>query len=298
MTGRIFGYTFGRVPTWLLDAAVSDRAIRLFALLTRYADREGRGFPGRRALAERLRCSVDSVDRALRELVGAGAVRIEERWDVDGDGGRLTNDYHLLEHRDEDPGRTDAAPPGRTDAAPPSRTGAAPPSRMDAASPGRTDAAYPRRTDAAAPAAAVRPQREREPEEREPGVNESPPSVPPRGGRGEVVLSVIHPPAAQDIVTAWTSAYRDRAGHQPTGHASRQLAREARRLLAEGRPVDVLREAALLLVGDAAGPRLLESRVDRLLMGRGGGRIGPEAPLNPVDARILTSVRRAAGEGG
>jgi hypothetical protein len=126
VSGRIFGFTFGRVPTWLLDAAVSDRAIRLFALLTRYADREGRGFPGRRALAERLRCSVDSVDRALRELVDAGAGRIEERWAVDGDGGRLTNDYHLLEHRDEDPGRTDAAPPGRTDAAPPSRTDSAP----------------------------------------------------------------------------------------------------------------------------------------------------------------------------
>ena len=82
MSGRVFGYTFGRVPTWLLDAAVSDPAVGLFALLTRYADRERRGFPGRRALAERLRCSVDSVDRALR-------------------------------------GRTDAAPPGRDDAAAP-----------------------------------------------------------------------------------------------------------------------------------------------------------------------------------
>ena len=49
---------------------------------------------------------------ALHKLVDAGALRIEERWDVDGDGGRLTNDYYLLEHRNEDPGRTDAAPPG------------------------------------------------------------------------------------------------------------------------------------------------------------------------------------------
>jgi hypothetical protein len=120
---------------------------------------------------------VDSVDRALRELVDAGAVRIEERWDVDGDGGRLTNDYHLLEHRDQDPGRTDAG------------------------SPGRTDAAYPRRTGTAAPAARVRPQREREP-----GPNESPPSIPPRGGRGEVVFDLVHPPTAQDIVTAWRGA--------------------------------------------------------------------------------------------
>jgi hypothetical protein len=135
VSGRVFGYTFGRVPTWLLEAEVSDRAVRLFALLTRYADQEGRGFPGRRTLAERLRCSVDSIDRALRELVGAGAVRIEERWDVDGDGGRLTNDYHLLEHQHQDPGRSSAAPPSRMGAAP--------------------------------PAAPVRPQREREPGERE-----------------------------------------------------------------------------------------------------------------------------------
>ena len=86
MSGRVFGYTFGRVPTWLLDAAVSDRAVQLFALLTRYADREGRGFRGRRALSERV------------------------RWDVAGDGGRLTNDYFLLEHRDGDPHRIDAPP--------------------------------------------------------------------------------------------------------------------------------------------------------------------------------------------
>jgi hypothetical protein len=231
-------------------------------------------------LAERLRCSVDSIDRALRELADAGAVRVEERWDVAGDGGRLTNDYYLLEHRDEDPGRTDAPPPGRTDAPPPGHTGAAPPSR----------------TGAAPPAAGARPLREREPWEREPGVNETPPSVPPPGGRGDVTLEVIHLPTAQKIAAAWAAAYRDRASQEPTRRAARQLAREAGRLLADGRPLDVVRKAAVLLVADAAGPQLLESRVDRLLMGGGCGRGAPAASPNPVDARILASVRRAAGE--
>src|SRR5205807_836298 len=120
--------------------------------LTRYADREGRGFPGRRVLAERLRCSVDSIDRALRELVDVGAVRVEERCDVAGDGGRLTNDYHLLEQRAEARSCAGAAPPGRT--------GAAPPRRSDAADPGRSVAEIP--------AARLRLQREREPGEREP----------------------------------------------------------------------------------------------------------------------------------
>jgi hypothetical protein len=78
MSGRVFGYTFGRVRTWLLDADASDRA-RLFAFLTRYADKERKGFQGRRVLAERLRCSVDSPDRALREPVVAGAVRVGEQ---------------------------------------------------------------------------------------------------------------------------------------------------------------------------------------------------------------------------
>jgi hypothetical protein len=43
---------------------------------------------------------------------------------------------------------------------------------------------------------------------------------------------------------------------------------------------------------------LLESRVDRLLMGPGGREADPRRPLNPVDARILASVRRAAGDAG
>ena len=246
MSGRIFGYTFGRVPTWLLDAAVSDRAIRLFALLTRYADREGRGFPGRRVLADRLRCSVDSIDRALRELVTAGALRVEERWNVDGDGGRLTNDYFLLEQRAEDPGRTDAAPPGRTGAAPP----------------GRTDAAAPGRDVAAAPAAAMRPLREREPEERDPGVNETPPSIPPEHREGRVVLEVMRGHEPPDAMSGAVAAGRDPISQDPS--------RAAERPPTSGRQS---------LPGRPSGPV------------PGHRRIGPA--MNPVDARILASIRRA-----
>ena len=80
---------------------------------------------------------------------------------------------------------------------------------------------------------------------------------------------------------------------EPTERAARQLAREARRLLAEGRPLEVVRRAALLLVDEAVGPRLLESRVDRLLIGR---RLrGSTGPVNPVDARILSSVTARQG---
>jgi hypothetical protein len=111
-----------------------------------------------------------------------------------------------------------------------------------------------------------------------------------------VTAEGIHPPTAQEIVAAWAAAYSDRTNQQPTVRAARQLAREAGRLLADGRPFEVVRSAALLLVADAAGPQLLESRVDRLLMGAGCGRGTPGASPNPVDARIFASVRRAAGE--
>ena len=48
--------------------------------------------PSRRLLAERMRRSVDSVDRAMRDLETAGLVRVERRR-----RGRenLTNRYHV-----------------------------------------------------------------------------------------------------------------------------------------------------------------------------------------------------------
>jgi hypothetical protein len=117
---------FSVLPEWVLHAAVSDRAVRLFALLGRYADRNGEAFPGRSTLAKTLRASVDTIDRAMRELVSIGAVAIDARYDDAGD--RTTSLYRL---RFAPPGV--AAPmrlPGRTDAAtggrPPAATVAAP----------------------------------------------------------------------------------------------------------------------------------------------------------------------------
>jgi hypothetical protein len=81
------------VPQWITRADISDRAVRLFALLARHADRDHKAFPSRSTLATALRTSVDSVDRACRELVSLGAVRVEGRRDQAGD--RISNNYHL-----------------------------------------------------------------------------------------------------------------------------------------------------------------------------------------------------------
>src|SRR3954453_3569354 len=71
---------FAIVPEWVLDADISDAALRLYAVLLRYGQTSGYRMPGRRLLASRLpKKSKDSGDRALRELVGIGAIVVQHR---------------------------------------------------------------------------------------------------------------------------------------------------------------------------------------------------------------------------
>ena len=71
---------FAIIDEWVLDLNISDRAVRLYAVLARYADSEThKAYPSRGTLAERLRCSKASVDRAAQELVDAGAMRKKQR---------------------------------------------------------------------------------------------------------------------------------------------------------------------------------------------------------------------------
>lgn len=117
---------FAIVPEWMIDADVSDRAFRLYSILSRYADGDGFCWPSRRTLADRLRCSVDTLDRTVRELVDGGMLTVAAR--VDDAGDRASNGYTI--HRVapapmQGGGRTPAATGGRTDAATGGRTGAA-----------------------------------------------------------------------------------------------------------------------------------------------------------------------------
>ena len=71
---------FAIIDEWLLDLDISDRAVRLYAVLARYADSETRkAYPSRDTLAGRLRCSTKSVDRAAQELVESGAMTKKHR---------------------------------------------------------------------------------------------------------------------------------------------------------------------------------------------------------------------------
>jgi hypothetical protein len=71
---------FAIIDEWLLDLDISDRAVRLYAVLARYAESEThKAYPSRGTLAERLHCSKASVDRAAQELVDAGAMTKQQR---------------------------------------------------------------------------------------------------------------------------------------------------------------------------------------------------------------------------
>ena len=89
---RVEDQPFALVPEWVIDLDVSDAAFRVYSLLLRYGNTSGQRMPSRKLLAVRLHRSVDAIDRAVRELVDTGLVRIEHRR-----AGRrnLTNRYHL-----------------------------------------------------------------------------------------------------------------------------------------------------------------------------------------------------------
>ena len=81
MTNKITAdIKFSIVPEWVMDAAISDRAVRLYAVLARYADNDTmQAFPSRETLARRARCNAKAVTRAVDELVQIGAVIKQHR---------------------------------------------------------------------------------------------------------------------------------------------------------------------------------------------------------------------------
>ena len=60
---------FSIVPEWVLDSDLSDKALRIYVVLARYADSETlECFPSLPTIAKRARCSKSSVIRALDDL--------------------------------------------------------------------------------------------------------------------------------------------------------------------------------------------------------------------------------------
>jgi DNA-binding transcriptional MocR family regulator len=85
---------FAIVPEYVLFSGVSPNAVRLFAVLNRYANKRGQAWPSRKTLAELMDVSVATVDRAKDELVELGALNVENRQGPNGDP--TSNIYTLL----------------------------------------------------------------------------------------------------------------------------------------------------------------------------------------------------------
>ena len=112
---------FSIIPEWLLDSGCSDKAIRLYAVLSRYADNDDlTAYPGRSTLAKRMGCHRATVDRAVEELQQLGAITKRVRV---ADGKYQSSLYTI---RRASPSRTHATTPVAP-VQPPRRTRAATP---------------------------------------------------------------------------------------------------------------------------------------------------------------------------
>lgn len=126
-------FTYGQYPDALLwDKTASSNAGRMYAALSRYAAQRLRERPGRKELADRLGWSVDTLDRAKRELIARDLLRVEY---VFGPGGRQEESDYFLGPFPEGEGRKDAVGGGRTDAAHEGRTDDTPKNLKGKASP-------------------------------------------------------------------------------------------------------------------------------------------------------------------
>jgi hypothetical protein len=123
MTARSDTGAFAIIPEWVLTSSLSDRAVRLYAILSRYADNAtGECWPSRKTLADQLGCSLKSLDRAKDELVDANALTIHVRQNHDG---QQSNLYTIRRVRPAQGGVTGDATPLVTVDQPPLVTGVA-----------------------------------------------------------------------------------------------------------------------------------------------------------------------------
>ena len=76
---------FAIIPEWIIHADISSNAVRLYAVLNRFANSQGRAWPSRKTLADLMRTSTATVDRAKDELVSIAALTIEHRTGPAGD---------------------------------------------------------------------------------------------------------------------------------------------------------------------------------------------------------------------
>lgn len=85
---------FAIIPHWVLFSGISSTAIQLYCVLRTYADnRTMESWPSRQKLADDLNVqSVRTVDAAIKELLGIGALKVEKRFN----GNQQTSNLYIL----------------------------------------------------------------------------------------------------------------------------------------------------------------------------------------------------------
>lgn len=71
---------FAIIPHWVIFSGISAGALKLYAVLTKYADHATRqAFPSRTTLGRDVGVSRKTIDRYIRELEALGALRVQRR---------------------------------------------------------------------------------------------------------------------------------------------------------------------------------------------------------------------------
>lgn len=109
MSAKAFGERFAVIPDAIINAPISANAFRLWAILQRHSDPLGHCYPGLKRLATIMNVSDETVRRAKRELIDAGFLVAQERFD---DNGRRTSDDLFLRGA---PVKSERGDPGKSE---------------------------------------------------------------------------------------------------------------------------------------------------------------------------------------
>ena len=88
---------FALIPEWVLYGNISSAAVRVYCVLHRYANSDGRCHPSRKSIASKARIGLSTVDRSIDELIALGALTVRHRTSDSGDP--TSNEYTIIVNR-------------------------------------------------------------------------------------------------------------------------------------------------------------------------------------------------------
>lgn len=88
---------FALIPEWVLYADISTAAVRVYCVLHRYANSDGKCHPSRKSIGTKARIGLSTVDRSIDELIALGAVTVRHRTSDSGDP--TSNEYTVIVNR-------------------------------------------------------------------------------------------------------------------------------------------------------------------------------------------------------